>query len=77
LRGNAAFGIHLHGEAIPLGNAKQPGGKIAYAWALRGEWDAAELQSNTFEMEWRPRSGRRQTSTEQRGLALPKRGSGF
>jgi predicted NUDIX family NTP pyrophosphohydrolase len=38
---------------------KQPGGKIVIAWAFEGDADPAHLKSNTFEMEWPPRSGRR------------------
>lgn len=57
-------GHHPHGEAIPLGSAKQPGGKIVHVWALLGDLDVAHLQSNTFEMEWPPRSGRRQAFPE-------------
>jgi predicted NUDIX family NTP pyrophosphohydrolase len=52
------------GEAIPLGNAKQPGGKVVHVWAIDEDWDPADLRSNTFEMEWPPRSGRRQSFPE-------------
>jgi predicted NUDIX family NTP pyrophosphohydrolase len=52
------------GDAIALGNAKQPGGKIVHVWAMQGDWDANALQSNIFEMEWPPRSGKRQTFPE-------------
>ncbi|WP_442894554.1 NUDIX domain-containing protein [Bradyrhizobium sp. AZCC 1588] len=52
------------GEAIPLGSAKQPGGKVVHMWAIQDDWDPANLQSNTFEMEWPPRSGRRQSFPE-------------
>jgi len=37
---------------------KQPGGKIVSAWAVEGDCDPAQLRSNTFQMEWPPRSGR-------------------
>jgi predicted NUDIX family NTP pyrophosphohydrolase len=58
-------GHHPEGEAIALGNARQPGGKkIVHAWAMPGDFDAAGLQSNMFEMEWPPRSGRRQSFPE-------------
>ena len=33
-------------------------------WAIEEDWDPADLQSNTFEMEWPPRSGRRQSFPE-------------
>ena len=52
------------GELIPLGEARQPGGKVIHVWAVQGKWDSADLQSNSFEMEWPPRSGRRQTFPE-------------
>ncbi|WP_334367137.1 NUDIX domain-containing protein [Bradyrhizobium sp. AZCC 1578] len=52
-------GYRPGGEAIPLGSVKQPGGKVVHVWAIEEDWDPADLQSNTFEMEWPPRSGRR------------------
>lgn len=52
------------GDAIPLGRATQPGGKIVHVWAIEADWDPADLQSNTFEMEWPPRTGRRQSFPE-------------
>ena len=52
------------GDSIPLGSATQPGGKVVHAWAIEGDWDPADLASNTFEMEWPPRSGRRQSFPE-------------
>jgi predicted NUDIX family NTP pyrophosphohydrolase len=57
-------GYRPGGEAIPLGSAKQPGGKVVHVWAIEEDWDPANLQSNTFEMEWPPRSGRRQSFPE-------------
>jgi predicted NUDIX family NTP pyrophosphohydrolase len=57
-------GYRPGGEAIPLGTAKQPGGKVVHVWAIEEDWDPADLQSNTFEMEWPPRSGRRQSFDE-------------
>jgi len=52
------------GKARPLGEAKQPGGKTVHEWAIAGDWDAGNLKSNVFEMEWPPRSGRRQEFPE-------------
>jgi predicted NUDIX family NTP pyrophosphohydrolase len=52
------------GEFISLGAAKQPGGKAVHIWAVQGDWDADQLRSNTFEMEWPPKSGRRQIFPE-------------
>jgi predicted NUDIX family NTP pyrophosphohydrolase len=37
---------------------KQRGGKVVHAWAVEGDFDPATLHSNTFSMEWPPRSGR-------------------
>ncbi len=47
------------GEAIPLGDFKQPGGKIVTAFAVEGDFDIAGFRSNLFTMEWPPKSGRR------------------
>jgi predicted NUDIX family NTP pyrophosphohydrolase len=41
-----------------LGELPQPSGKRVSAWALPGDLDVAEIESNTFTMEWPPRSGR-------------------
>ena len=46
------------GEARELGEIRQSGGKRVRAWALEGDLDPALVTSNTFEMEWPPRSGR-------------------
>jgi len=46
------------GDFISLGDLKQPGGKIVSAWAFEGDCDPKKLKSNTFMMEWPPRSGR-------------------
>jgi predicted NUDIX family NTP pyrophosphohydrolase len=44
-------------EPIDLGEIRQKGGKVVMAWAIAGDLDAAAIRSNTFEMEWPPRSG--------------------
>jgi predicted NUDIX family NTP pyrophosphohydrolase len=49
---------------IELGSIVQKGGKIVHAWAVEGDLDAAAAMSNTFEMEWPPRSGRREAFPE-------------
>jgi predicted NUDIX family NTP pyrophosphohydrolase len=56
-----------------LGSVRQRGGKTVLAWALEGEWpDGVELQSNAFEIEWPPRSGRLQSFPEvDRGGFFP------
>jgi predicted NUDIX family NTP pyrophosphohydrolase len=55
---------HPDGDFLPLGEAQQPGGKVVQARAVEGDWDPALIQSNTFEIEWPPRSGRRLTFPE-------------
>jgi predicted NUDIX family NTP pyrophosphohydrolase len=44
-------------ELIELGSIRQRSGKVVEAWAAEGEFDPAALASNTFAMEWPPRSG--------------------
>ena len=46
------------GALIDLGSIRQRAGKVVDAWAAEGDFDPAALDSNTFEMEWPPRSGR-------------------
>jgi predicted NUDIX family NTP pyrophosphohydrolase len=46
------------GELTELGDVKQKGGKVVTAWAAEGDLDADAVRSNTFTMEWPPRSGR-------------------
>lgn len=48
----------------PLGEIRQKGGKVVVAWAYAGDCDPSQLRSNTFELEWPPRSGRRQPFPE-------------
>jgi predicted NUDIX family NTP pyrophosphohydrolase len=45
------------GDYIQLKPIKQRNGKIVHAWATKGDFDPAILRSNTFEMEWPPKSG--------------------
>ncbi len=58
------IGTEPIGELIELTPVKQKGGKTVYAWALRGDIDPAAIRSNTFEIEWPPRSGRKQQFPE-------------
>jgi predicted NUDIX family NTP pyrophosphohydrolase len=44
---------------VEVGELKQPSGKLVRAWAFEGDCDPAKLRSNTFSMEWPPRSGRK------------------
>jgi predicted NUDIX family NTP pyrophosphohydrolase len=52
------------GRALELGTVRQRGGKVLDAWALAGDLDAAATTSNTFTMEWPPRSGKRREFPE-------------
>jgi predicted NUDIX family NTP pyrophosphohydrolase len=51
-------GARAEGEAVVLGSFRQSAAKTVDAWAIEGEFDPATLKSNTFTMEWPPRSGR-------------------
>jgi predicted NUDIX family NTP pyrophosphohydrolase len=50
-------GLVPRGDFIPLRPVKQPSGKLVTVWAFAGDWDVALLRSNTFTMEWPPKSG--------------------
>lgn len=50
--------IEPTGPFTPLTSVKQKGGKVVHAWAFEGDCDASVLVSNTFTMEWPPKSGR-------------------
>lgn len=52
------------GEPTSLGAVRQTGGKVVHGWALSGDLDVTKTTSNTFEMEWPPRSGRMQIFPE-------------
>ena len=52
------------GPVIELGEVRQAGGKTVQAWACEGDLDPASAVSNTFDIEWPPRSGRRQAFPE-------------
>ena len=57
-------GIAPKGEFIPLGELRQPGGKLVTAWAFEGDCDPAAISSNLFSMEWPKGSGRIQEFPE-------------
>jgi predicted NUDIX family NTP pyrophosphohydrolase len=57
-------GCAIQGEFLPLTPLRQPSGKLIAAWAFQGDCDPAALQSNTFTLEWPPRSGRQQDFPE-------------
>jgi predicted NUDIX family NTP pyrophosphohydrolase len=50
-------GMRPDGEFLPLGELKQPSGKVITAWAVEGDFAPEELRSNLFTMEWPPKSG--------------------
>lgn len=50
-------GVEPTGPFTPLTPVKQKGGKIVHAWAFEGDCDPSTLVSNTFTMEWPPKSG--------------------
>jgi len=58
-------GLEPRGDFIELGLIQQKGGKTVHAWAFPGDWDRWQpLQSNTFELEWPPMSGKIQQFPE-------------
>ena len=56
--------IKPNGPFIPLKPIQQKGGKIVHAWAFEGDCNLAAIKSNTFTMEWPPRSGKQQDFPE-------------
>ncbi len=52
------------GERQPLGSEKLTGGKIIHIWAVEGDLDASAIKSNTFSLEWPPKSGQHQDFPE-------------
>lgn len=52
------------GPMVDLGTVRQAGGKEVVAWAIEGDLDVTAVVSNTFEMEWPPRSGSLQAFPE-------------
>ncbi|MEO5890929.1 MAG: NUDIX domain-containing protein [Ferruginibacter sp.] len=50
-------GLKYSGPFLELTAIKQKGGKLVYAWAAEKDIDPGEIKSNTFQMEWPPRSG--------------------
>jgi predicted NUDIX family NTP pyrophosphohydrolase len=52
------------GPLVPLKPVRQKSGKIVHAFALEADFDVAQFASNTFEIEWPPRSGRRRAFPE-------------
>ncbi len=52
------------GEPRELGTVKNKGGKLIYAWALAGDLDLSGFVSNSFELEWPPKSGKKREFPE-------------
>lgn len=57
-------GFDPKGPFIPLGRVKQKSGKTVVAWAFEDDCEPSKLKSNTFQMEWPPRSGKQQEFPE-------------
>ena len=51
------LGAQQQQRLIDLGTVRQPGGKLVTAWAAQGDLDPETVSSDTFEMQWPPRSG--------------------
>jgi predicted NUDIX family NTP pyrophosphohydrolase len=52
------------GDPVPLNPVKQPSRKVVHAWYLKGDLDVSAVRSNMFEMEWPPKSGKKQKFPE-------------
>lgn len=57
-------GFDVSGPFLELGSVQQKSGKIVTAWAFEGDCEPAELLSNTCEIEWPPRSGKKRVIPE-------------
>ena len=57
-------GLQVTGPTLELGSVRLKSGKVLHAWAMEADPDLAPSVSNTFEMEWPPRSGRKQAFPE-------------
>lgn len=57
-------GHAVKGDFIQLTPIKQKSGKMIYAWGVEGDIDVYDIKSNIFEMEWPPKSGRKQEFPE-------------
>ena len=59
------IGFKPRGDWFPIGSIKQKNGKTVHAWAFEGDLpESFKLKSNPFEIEWPPRSGKRQQFPE-------------
>ena len=57
-------GLAAEGEFVPLRPVRQKSGKLVHAWAIEADFDLTGFSSNSFELEWPPRSGRHQNFPE-------------
>jgi predicted NUDIX family NTP pyrophosphohydrolase len=57
-------GQFVAGDFIPLDPVKQRSGKLVYSWGAEGEIDTSTIKSNNFELEWPPKSGKKQSFPE-------------
>ena len=57
-------GIQIDGPFTELSPIKLKSGKKIFAWACKGDLDATKINSNTFDLEWPPKSGRMQSFPE-------------
>lgn len=57
-------GSRIEGELTPLAPVRQRSGKIVHPFAIEGDIDAGAIESNTFELEWPPKSGTRRAFPE-------------
>jgi predicted NUDIX family NTP pyrophosphohydrolase len=58
------IGQKIDGKFIELTPVRQPSRKVVYCWAVEGDVDADNIRSNEFELEWPPKSGRKQRFPE-------------
>jgi len=57
-------GLKAEGKFLELGSIRNKSGKTVTAWAFEGDCNPASIKSNTFTMEWPPRSGKQQEFPE-------------
>jgi len=58
------LGFKPSGQFIELTPIKQKAGKLVHAWAVEGDCDPSQIKSNTFSIEWPPRSGKQEEFPE-------------
>jgi predicted NUDIX family NTP pyrophosphohydrolase len=58
------LGVQIGGDFLALAPVRQSGGKTVHAFAVEEDFDAAQAQSNTFSIEWPPKSGKMQEFPE-------------